>query len=243
MAEEKLYDLIAELIGDGPSNVESLGKTGQKPEPEAPPIQTPPLEAPKPIGKSLTESLESIGKTAKETGGAAKEFAESDFGKGAMIAASGLAAVAAAAIAIPKVISSWSESLVESKKGLMAFNGVIAGVILRAEQRQIERGIESGRRTAGSTKFLSQGLEDLKDELQGARDDLFNVIAVPLGVMIRLITTGVKFLKIISGYALWEMARDLFVDGDGSDASIQRFMQRVKDGEPEKPNQPAEPPA
>ena len=115
MADEKLYDLIAELIDD--ESTESLERSGQRQEPEAPPVQQPQDSGTKPSGKSLTESLESIGKTAKETGGAARDFAESDFGRGAMIAASGLAAVGAAAIAIPTVSKGGSESLVEGKRG------------------------------------------------------------------------------------------------------------------------------
>ncbi len=236
MADEKLYDLIAELVGNDSSSAESLGQTGQRPEPEAPPIQQPPRESgPKPSGKSLTESLESIGKTAKETGGAAKDFAESDFGRGAMIAASGLAAVGAAAIAIPTVIKGWSESLVEGKRGLMAFNGAIAGVILRAEQRQIERKIESGTRTSGTTRFLSDGLESLKDEIQPFRDFVSNAIAIPLGVIIRGISLGVKMLSYLPPIWVVLKAQELITSNGQKDTAFQKWNDQVKAGALERP--------
>lgn len=81
---------------------------------------------------------------------------------------------------IPKQIEDWGDSLLQSKRNLMAFNGAIAGTILEAERRDIHRKIEEGQRVSATTGIMSESLSDFKDTMQPIKDvvvNIFNLLA------------------------------------------------------------------
>ena len=77
----------------------------------------------------------------------------------------------------------------------MAFNGAIAGTILEAERRDIHRKIGEGKRTAGSTEFMSEGLSDLKDELQPIKDAAVNGFNLIAGSVLRIANVAMAIAK------------------------------------------------
>lgn len=98
---------------------------------------------------------------------------------------------------LPQSIMNWSEALVESQRSISKYNGTLAQAFAEHERRGIVRGIESGRRTGGTTSELSGALDGLRDTLQPIRDNVTNVIAKSLTEMVRLMTQSVRIADIV----------------------------------------------
>jgi hypothetical protein len=77
-------------------------------------------------------------------------------------------------VTLPKALEDWGSSLIDSRRDLMAFNGVIAGAILETERRGILRKMKSGEAVSGSTANLGEALSDFMDEIQPIKDLIVN---------------------------------------------------------------------
>lgn len=96
---------------------------------------------------------------------------------------------------LPKQIEDWGQSLLDSKRGLMAFNGAVAGAVLEAERRDIGRKMDEGKRVSATTGFMSEGLSDLKDEIQPLKDAATNGFNLLAGGIMRVASFAAKIAK------------------------------------------------
>ncbi len=131
---------------------------------------------------------------------------------------------------LPKQIEDWGNSLLESRRNLMAFNGAIAGVLLEAERRDILRKTEEGQRLSGSTKFLSEGLSDLKDEFQPLKDVIVNGFNLVAGTVTRVAAWAAWIAKIHPlVHDILEIQKALTKDA-GESTPFLRFIDQVREG-------------
>lgn len=97
-----------------------------------------------------------------------------------------------------KALEDWGGSLLASRKHLMAFNGVIAGTVLEAERRSMVRKMGEGRRTSGSTQFMSEQLNELSDQIQPFKDAMTNGFNLLAGSVIKQSTLALQVLLTIN---------------------------------------------
>lgn len=134
---------------------------------------------------------------------------------------------------LPGLILEWSESLVESRRSIMRWNGTLIHAFHDAERRGIIRNIESGQRTAPQTARLSDALEDIKDYLQPAKDAVTNTITQSLALLIRavLVTkdTSVTMRKLEGlGYVIKSLLETkLGVGGESKERPLDIWIKDV----------------
>jgi len=142
-----------------------------------------------------------------------------------------------AAMRIPEIMTEWGDALKESQKRLMQFNGDIAAAMVESERRGIVRNIGAGKATAGSTRFLTQGLDDLKDEIQPIKNIITNVSNLVGGLGLRLVTlvsqvaqSMVPIVDAASGVVDWLKWAMSLEDQKARDVLFVEFVKDVKAG-------------
>lgn len=111
-------------------------------------------------------------------------------------------------IQLPRAITQWADALVGSQLKLARFNGELAAVAYEKEYRDITRDIESAGRTSGSTKELSDAVNDLKDEMQPRIDDITMIMN---SVLVQLIDFVPVLLEISD--RTWAIASSPWISG------------------------------
>lgn len=115
-------------------------------------------------------------------GGPAGAIAGAIIGAGATIAT------------LPKAIMDWSESLIQSKRGIAQWNGALTQYFAEAEWRQIRRDIESGKRTSADVTSLGYSWQSLKDLLQPDADAITNFLSNATKNAVRGVESARKFI-------------------------------------------------
>lgn len=133
---------------------------------------------------------------------------------------------------LPKQIEDWGDSLLQSKRNLMAFNGAIAGTLLEAERRDIVRKMGEGQRVSGTTEYLSEGLSDFKDAIQPIKDTLVNFFNLAAGNILRIATIGTKILRHTNSMLIVAefIQRNWPFKGKQENVPFVRFINDVKAG-------------
>ncbi len=131
-----------------------------------------------------------------------------------------------------KALEDWGDSLLDSQRGLMAFNGAIAGTIIEAERRDIVRKIGQGQRTASSTQFMSEQLSDIKDAIQPFQDAVTNGFNILAGHVLK---TGNNVIHISKGvsrtaFLLGKLADWMNSMMDRQNAPFARFIGQIEKG-------------
>lgn len=140
---------------------------------------------------------------------------------------------------LPGLIRDWGDALVDSKRGLVQFNGTIAHAFAEAERRGIVRSMDSGERIGGATAGLSDALQDLYDEVQPIKDAVTVVLSRGIEGLVRGVEKGVELLKVIYealkvvpiiGESIEAIEKQIAKAGQG-DANIplHDFIRDVKD--------------
>lgn len=130
---------------------------------------------------------------------------------------------------LPKQLEDWGQSLLDSRRNLMAFNGAIAGTIMEAERRDIVRKMEEGRRVSDSTKLMSEELSDLKDEFQPLKDVIVNGFNLIARSSFRNAAFAVKALKNHPIVAAVLGIQELLTNrGDGEGTAFMRFIEDIR---------------
>lgn len=137
-----------------------------------------------------------------------------------------------AVASIPGQLVDWGDALKESQRHLMAFNGQIAVALVESERRGIIRQIGEGRRTGASTAFLTESLNDLKDELQPIRDVATNVLNVFVGFAAKMVSIGTTLVKMVPlNAAILDIQEELARRAAGeTETAWFRFMDGVQKG-------------
>ena len=99
---------------------------------------------------------------------------------------------------MPANMRRWAEALLDGRRELIRFNSTMAATFARAEARRLERNIDSGRRTAGTTENLSDALEDLKDTIQPYGDATTNALQAILASLVRTTDNTLKIAQVAS---------------------------------------------
>lgn len=131
-----------------------------------------------------------------------------------------------------KSLEDWGDSLLDSQRGLMAFNGAIAGTMIEAERRDIVRKIGQGQRTAGSTQFMSEQLSDIKDTIQPFQDAMTNGFNLLAGAILGSINAIIGFAQKWDPMfmLLTEAANRMNADIDKRNAPLADFIHDVAGG-------------
>ena len=109
----------------------------------------------------------------------------------------GLVGASGSLASLPKKILDWSEALVESRRDLAKWSGVLQRTYLEAQRREYAREIQSARATGSTTAVLSEVYQDTLDDLQDIKDDIHNVTAAVLIIATNYINWNVKVAKFL----------------------------------------------
>lgn len=110
-----------------------------------------------------------------------------------------------AAVAIgslPIKIERWGDSLIESQRDIMRFNGQISNTFAMLKRQEFQLGARTARATGETTKQLGAHLMELKEELQPLREIAMNVKNLTATLTTNLATQLVKNLAPIVGQIL-----------------------------------------
>jgi hypothetical protein len=132
---------------------------------------------------------------------------------------------------LPKQIEDWGQSLVDSKRNLMAFNGAIAGSILEVERRDMMRKMDEGKRVSSTTGFMSEGVSGFKDEIQPLKDVVSNGFNLLAGSIMRVASFAAKIAKwhpIIA--AILKIQEELALRNQ-TDARFVKFIDDIQKGD------------
>jgi hypothetical protein len=169
-----------------------------------------PLKMPLEVGKSLLTldpigAISAITKPARETARAVGE--------------------------LPSKLERWGDELLESRRNIMRFNSQILTAMKQSERRAIMRNIQSGARTAGSTEYLQNALDNLRETLQPLRDIITNFGNIIAGTLLHILNF---FYKTFSPLAALTTIADLIREWLGiqkasAQIPIEDFLRNLRD--------------
>jgi hypothetical protein len=104
----------------------------------------------------------------------------------------GLFTLPLALVGLVKATEKLGEAQLESYRNLRRFNGTIANTFARLDRQRYMLEARQANATAGSTKFLGEQMQDLRESLQPLRSLAANVANLGLGALAKTISLGIK---------------------------------------------------